>query len=241
MEHVFVVPNAGWALLAKLLAGERLVITRVMVGSGRLTDEMDPAEMTDLLQPIAQATSSVPITDGNVCKFIVEYRNDLNGGLETGFWIGEYGVYAMDPDVGEILLYYVSLREAPQPALPYTQGNLDVHRFPVAIVLTDAVDVILNYPPAVFVTYEDTDEYFHTVALPIVTAETRLLIAQHNLDHESHPFILGQVSRNDSRITHLEDMLLNDVKGNPYMIVFDSLDGLVVSGVYNQDLQRIEF
>ena len=29
----------------------------------------------------------------------VEYRSDMNGGLDHGFWIREFGVFAKDPTV----------------------------------------------------------------------------------------------------------------------------------------------
>ena len=44
-----------------------------------------------------------------------------------------------------------------------------------------------------------------------------------------------------ARVGRLEDMMLNDITGNPYIITFESLDDLVVTGVWNQAQQRIEF
>ena len=62
----------GRKLLAKLVAGEQLEITRVMVGSGNLGEE-SPAYFDDLIQPVAQATSTEPVAEDNVVSFIVEY------------------------------------------------------------------------------------------------------------------------------------------------------------------------
>lgn len=155
----FIIPAKGWNLLTKLLAGELLVITRVMVGSGRLADNTEPAALTGLVQPVAAGTSTVPQINKNTCSFVVEYRSDLNGGLQKGFWLNEFGVYALDPDEGEILLYYGTLGEYPQYVSEYSGGSIDIKRFPVSIVLTDEVNVEINYPAIAFMTAEDVANY----------------------------------------------------------------------------------
>ena len=103
----------GKNLLAKLGTGEQLQITRIMVGKGELAEGQNPADFTDLVQPVAQATSTLPLVKENTLSFIVEYRNDLNGGLEEGFWLKEFGVFAQDGE-NEILLYYATLGDFPQ-------------------------------------------------------------------------------------------------------------------------------
>ena len=54
----FIVPNAGRDLITSLLAGEQLILTRCMVGTGQVPVEVQPTTLTDLVQPIAQATST---------------------------------------------------------------------------------------------------------------------------------------------------------------------------------------
>ena len=45
----------------------------------------------------------------------------------------------------------------------------------------------------------------------------------------------------DSRLSLLELMYNTDVSGNPFTVTFDSLTGLVVTGVWNTAQKRIEF
>ena len=45
----------------------------------------------------------------------------------------------------------------------------------------------------------------------------------------------------EGRIGRLESMVFNNITKNPFAILFDTLEGLVVEGVWNQELQRIEF
>ncbi|MBS5166311.1 MAG: hypothetical protein KHY77_11220, partial [Butyricicoccus pullicaecorum] len=73
----FLIPKVGIELLTTLLAGETLTITRCMVGSGKVPEGVEPSALTDLVQPVAQATSTVPLVTKNQIDMTVEYRNDL--------------------------------------------------------------------------------------------------------------------------------------------------------------------
>ena len=155
MNYGFVVTRQGLDLITKLLIPEDLVLTRVMVGNGRLDESSDPISFTDLVSPIAPATSTTPIVNNHQLEFTVEFRNDLNGGLQTGFWLNEFGVFAQDPDVGEILLYYATLGDYPIWVQPISTGAIDVRRFPVSLGLSNDVTVVLQYPAVAFLTAED--------------------------------------------------------------------------------------
>ena len=82
----FIIPAKGRELIASLLAGDTLTITRCMVGEGAPQEGVEPSALTDLVKPIAQATSTAPIVNRQQVDLTVEYRNDLNGGLENGFY-----------------------------------------------------------------------------------------------------------------------------------------------------------
>lgn len=241
MNYGFTITSAGWTMLTKLLAGDRIELTRVMVGKGRVPDDTNPASLTDLVAPVALATSTVPLIQGKTVSFVVEYRSDLNGGLEEGFWLNEFGVYAMDPELGEILLYYATLGDYPQYVSAYTSGSVDIRRYPVSVTLTSELEVVIAYPALAFMTSDDVDEYFRVTALPIFRNEAQKLIDIHNSAQDSHHDIRNSLSQLGARVGRLEDMMLNDVTGNPYIITFGELNGLVVEGVWNQAQQRIEF
>lgn len=65
-------------------------------------------------------------------------------------------------------------------------------------------------------------------------------IAAHNTDEAAHPYILHQLVDRTARIKMLEDFLYNDITGNPHSITFVTLDGLVVTGVWNETQARLE-
>lgn len=159
MDYGFTITKQGWHLLAKLVTGATLKITRVVMGSGKVPEGVNPGEMTDLVQPVALATSTVPVADDRQVSFIVEYRSDLNGGLKDGFWLNEFGIFADDPDLGEVLLYYATLGDYPQYVSAFTGSSVDIRRYPVSIALSDCADVQLSYPANAWMTSEDVAKY----------------------------------------------------------------------------------
>ena len=150
----FVITTAGEAMLARAAAGEALVLDAVMVGRGVVESAAAAKALNALIDPVAAATSTAPAVSGNQISMTVEYRNDLNGGLEAGFAFSEFGISAHVGDDPAALLYYASLGDAPQPVKPISEG-LDVHRFPVAIAVTGEMSVTLEYPAGGFLTEED--------------------------------------------------------------------------------------
>lgn len=146
----FIITTAGEGMLAHASAGDTLTITGVQVGSGAVQDETAAKALTALIAPEQVATSSGPIVADGQVQMLVEYRNDLNGGLEAGFTLAEFGIFAKIGDEQPALLFYAALGEGAQPVQPIADG-LDVHRFPVAWTVTDGVSVTLSYPPGAFV------------------------------------------------------------------------------------------
>lgn len=153
----FIITTAGEGLLAWASAGEGLTLTEVWVGKGAVESAGAAKALTALLDPVAKATSTTPAVAGGQISMLVEYRNDMGGGLEEGFTLSEFGVMAKVGDDAPTLLYYAALGDRAQPVPPIAEG-LDVHRFPVAIGVTGEVEVSLEYPAGVWVTHEELEE-----------------------------------------------------------------------------------
>lgn len=60
------------------------------------------------------------------------------------------------------------------------------------------------------------------------------------LDDDELTSLINLVQSNVARITAIESALFNDITANPYSIMFDDLDGVQATGVWNATLQRIE-
>ena len=107
-----VITKKGVKLLAKLMATKAaLTFTRISVGTGKILNGYDPSEMIDLVQYKMDGAISKCNTDNDTAKITMQISSM---GIESGFVISEVGVYAEDPDEGEILYSYIDLSDDPQ-------------------------------------------------------------------------------------------------------------------------------
>jgi len=157
------VTTAGRSLITSLIAGETIEFTRIIVGSGQMPEGVEPIDMTELVEPREEATSSVPIVEDGALSMIIEYRNDMNGGLTEGFWIREFGIYAKTDRSPEILLYYATLGNSPQPVNPFKDNRIDIRRYPVTIELFVDAAVEVAYKPGAFVTSEEANALLNSM------------------------------------------------------------------------------
>lgn len=237
----FAVTDKGRTLIAKLVAGKQLSLSRVMVGSGSCPDDREPKTLTDLVEPVAAATTTTPTYDGASVKMIIEYRSDLNGGLDHGFWLREFGVYAYDPDDGEVLIYYGCLGDYPQWVSAASNTGVDVRRFPVCIVIGDDSGVTVDYDCEAWMTAEDVEQYCTITMLPKFLEKAQELIDEHDVDENAHFSIQNLVTSMDARLSLLELLFNTKMDGNPFKVTFETLDGVTVQGVWNTGAKRIDF
>ena len=168
MFYGFVITEAGNRLLAKMVAGQTLELSGVIMEKGT-ADSADAArKLTAPIDPGPAGTSTVPTVKDSTATMTVEYRSDLNGGLAVGFWIGGFAIYARDPDTREnVMVYYGSLGDAKQYVSAYTQGMApDVRRYQVSITVTAGVEVSLGYPAEAWMTAQDVAEYCTAAVMP---------------------------------------------------------------------------
>lgn len=242
MIRGFAITQKGLALLAKLHSGDTLELTRVMIGEGQVPDGGNLRDLEDLVAPVAQAVSTKPVTVGTTTSFVVQYRNDLNGGLGRDVNINEYGVYANDPDEGGILLYYANLGAYYEP-VPARKPNEPItsREYPVSIGVAEGVDVVLGYMASAYMTAEDVEAYCEAALLPPLLDRAQTLIDVHDNHPDAHAHLRGLISGVDARLSLLELMYNTDVSGNPFTVTFESLEGTSVTGVWNAAQARIEF
>lgn len=101
--------NAGQALQTKVLAGETLTFTRIALGDGQLNGQ-PIAPLTALIsQKATVEVDSVRVVNTTTAQVAGFFSN---ADISTGFWWRETGVFAQDPDVGEILYGYTNAGDA---------------------------------------------------------------------------------------------------------------------------------
>ncbi|MBS6956510.1 MAG: phage tail protein, partial [Enterocloster asparagiformis] len=110
-----VLTNKGLSLITKLVAAQAtLSFSRVAVGTGSVPSGYDPQNMTDLSAYKMDATIEsygVSADQADVAYLVAQISSV---GVTAGFAVTEAGVYATDPDDGEILYAYLDLTSDPQ-------------------------------------------------------------------------------------------------------------------------------
>ena len=97
-----VLTKDGLALLAKAQAGKtKIHITKAATGSGSYTDSEDLTDRKDL--KVKKQTLSINNQEIRNASTVMLKIVISNKDLTTGYEIKEFGVYAQDPDKGEIL------------------------------------------------------------------------------------------------------------------------------------------
>lgn len=92
----------GLALLAKLTQGSTLEITRAVTGTGIVSDDLLINQTA--VTGIKQTMNFQPVTypEAGTCKLPMFVKNE---GVGAGYTVHQIGLYATDPDVGEILYF----------------------------------------------------------------------------------------------------------------------------------------
>ena len=138
-----VLTAAGRALQAKVEAGTPLVLTKIKLGDG--TETMDAVDnLTDLVSPKAVLGISSATADDGTATITGVMSAAL---LQAGFWCREWGLFAQDPDVGEIL-FMVTIDSQAEYLPASTQASQVSATYAMHIAVANATSVTVNIDPA---------------------------------------------------------------------------------------------
>lgn len=139
--------RAGRILHAKAETGVPLRLTRFKIGSGNVeSSEID--DMLDLKEPrMDMGIVSNSVTDG-ICRVSCTLTTK---GLEEGFYAKELGLFAMDPDDGEIL-YLLFTTDTPDMIPPESIGATLTVEYNVNIVVSNMDKLAVDIDPHGLVT-----------------------------------------------------------------------------------------
>lgn len=212
----------GLALSAKLLTGEVLTVTRVLAGSGNTAD---PLAAASLPQPRQALAVNTPTRSGNTATLPVTLAAAL---AEADYTLTELGVYARDPNEGEIL-YKVYRLDQP---VDVAAGSRMVLRFYLEETVSQDLGVTVECSPAGLI----TEEAFLPVrarVLPAALPQRTVTVAAADLKTylEGLPRMLGEhltVQINGGAVE--EDIEIRDLHSGSLCIRGGAPEGCVVRG-----------
>lgn len=134
--------NAGQALQTKVLAGETLTFTRIALGDGQLNGQ-PIAPLTGMIHQTASVeVDSVRVVNNSTAQASGFFSNE---DISTGFWWRETGLFAQDPDAGEILYGYTNAGDAGDYIPTVEDNRIEKYIF-TSISVANATTVNITIP-----------------------------------------------------------------------------------------------
>ena len=166
--------DVGANLQAKVNAGKtKLTFTKIKVGSG--VNSTNPLALTDVISSKWETTNFVVKLEGKIVSVDTVITNT---GIHEAFRMSEIGLFAQDPDKGEILYAYLT---DPEPdRMPAESGSVVVSQeLTIGMVFSNTGNVSLTVNIGALITREQLTE----------------AVKQHNTDISSHPAITAMIAK----------------------------------------------
>ena len=187
--------DVGADLQAKVNAGKtKLTFTKIKVGSG--VNATNPLALTDVISSKWETTNFVVKQEGKIVSVDTFITNN---GITEAFRMSEIGLFAQDPDKGEVLYAYLT---DPEPdRMPVEGGSVVVSQeLTIGMVFSNTGNVSLTVNMGALVTHEqlteavkqhNDDENAHGGLLQNLKSQ----LATHNTDISSHPAITDAIAK----------------------------------------------
>ncbi len=232
--YTHVITGQGLAFLAKQQLGAEPNITRAVAGAG-FVDPIDLESQTAVLSPIGEMeVGPRTMVDSKIVRLPLRFSS---GDITDTALIRQIGVYAEDPDEGEIL-YQLLQYSVPQPlpSLEANRGVLAIFECEIDLIFANGELAQIPTSPSWFISEADleahnTDPQAH---------QGRFIAITEKMDAMEQDFTAWQEEQ-DARLQLMEDTLITDIQDNKTIIVFSDLSRIkLLKGVYNQQYSRIE-
>lgn len=146
--------DVGADLQAKVNAGKtKLTFTKIKVGSG--VNATNPLALTDVISSKWETTNFVVKQEGKIVSVDTFITNN---GITEAFRMSEIGLFAQDPDKGEVLYAYLT---DPEPdRMPAAGGSVVVSQeLTIGMVFSNTGNVSLTVNMGALVTHEQLERH----------------------------------------------------------------------------------
>lgn len=183
--------DVGEALQAKVNAGlTKLTFTKIKVGSGVSTTNAQA--LTDIIASKWETTNFTVKRDG---KIVTVDTFITNTGITEAFRMAEIGLFAQDPDKGEVL--YAYLTDSEPDRMPAEGGSTVVSQeLSLGMTFSNSGNVTLTVNMGALVTREQLEQHnsdpnAHGGLITKVQSE----LTRHNTDVSAHPPITAMIAK----------------------------------------------
>jgi hypothetical protein len=153
-----IITNKGIALQAKVQAGAELHFSRIGVGDGTLGGQSIPTLTNLISEKMSLDITKLKVLGGG--KAVVGGVLS-NQGVTTGFYFREIGVFAMDPDEGEILYCYGNAGSGAEYIPPGGGPDVIEKQIDIVTIIGNASNVSAEIPSAVYATVDQLEAHIN--------------------------------------------------------------------------------
>ena len=171
-----IMTDVGNALQAKVNAGQtKLTFTKIKVGSG--VNATNPLALTDVISSKWETTNIIVKREGKIVSvdtFIT------NSGIREAFRMSEIGLFAQDPDKGEVL--YAYLTDSEPDRMPAEGGSVVVSQeLSIGMMFSNTGNVSLTVNMGALVTQEQLKEHNSAISShPPITDQIKAILGSAN-------------------------------------------------------------
>lgn len=158
-----VVTEKGLALILKTqIQSIKLEFSKIVTGSGEYAEDETLNDVAALKQPMQEfGISSVDMVDPKTVKLTTALTNE---GLEKAYFMREIGLYAVDPDEGDILYSLSVAYPGKADYLPEYQGGMPVNIYlDTYQSVSDSENVIIRAEAGTYALAQDFNDLKHRV------------------------------------------------------------------------------
>lgn len=220
----------GKVLQSKAQAGTKLNFTKLAIGDGELGSQ-SVLELTDLKnKKLDIPISALKVLTGGIASVGGTFTNE---NIDTGFYWREVGLYATDPDIGEILYVYGNAGALAE-YIPSSGGSEILEKF-VAIeaIIGNANNVSATINQSlVYATIEDIETHNSD---PKAHSDIRVLIENINVQGDVEEVVNRRLNPDISKplgtlisewINTAKTAILNGINGLPQKSVWTDARGV---------------
>ena len=173
-EEGTIITKKGMQLISKLLAsGHALTFTKVEIGSGHAEAGTDLESLTQLVSYVRDGhiAKCFPSPNKNIASVVCQISSI---GTEEGFVATEAGLYAEDPDEGQILYAYLDMWDDPQYIYAESNAISKFFEITMSVVISKVENVTAVISPYSMISREEFDELVEEIkARGMVTIGTK--------------------------------------------------------------------
>ena len=230
--------DAGAALLAASVNGSALTITQAVAATG--TTEDDLSTITALngdAHDLSLLGVETVVTSDNKPARKVTIR--IKGDGPEGYILHQIGVYGkLAGDTEDTLLFVMQDEHGTEIPAADKEFELEIT---VILAISNNASLAVEVDPQI--------SSLMRLLIAAVDAYTKAQTDQrirddievHNTAADAHPQLRSDLAALRTSVNALELKFMTNITKNPFSVTFSDLSGLTVTGVWNADLQRLEF